>query len=120
MTDDAADNDTLLKLGCGAALVPLFPVFLLAVSLPHDLIVGYVLWHLWGWFAVPAGAAAVSYPNAVGLLLIAQCLRPVVAQTTPKRTKIEIAATFIASWVVVPLLLLSVGWGIHTYWMSVQ
>ena len=97
------------------------PGVLLLVSLPGDLIYGYVLWRLWAWFAVPLGVPGLAYPHAVGLLLIAQMLRApgqVYYVKDDDRTLMNKAIIpMFTQLVLFPALVLFLGWVIHAWWM---
>lgn len=95
-----SDKFTLTESGLILALVPVVVA----------LITGWlalVFMLLWGWYAVPLGAPALSFFQAFGVLLI---VRVATLSVATKKTDPNEMMTFVSNLVLSPLLLLVTGW----------
>lgn len=79
----------------------------------------YVFAVLWGWFAVPLGAPALTFAAAIGLLLLVSLSTAHLAndKTDTDDGMWEAIGTMLAKIILIPLVPLVVGWVIQRWWL---
>lgn len=94
----------------GSIVVPFIAVFV-AVSIIID---AYVLYVLWGWFATPLGAPAITMAHAAGLRLMAAAIQaPNKGHSNSENPWLSILLELTLR----PAILLFIGWVIKTNYM---
>jgi len=91
-------------------------IFLVAIPL-SALWRGFVLSHLWEWFAVPLGVAQIGYIHAVGLSLLVALFSPTanrVHETKDPGLTLDKAGAEFGTIFVVPLVFLVIGAMVHS------
>lgn len=71
---------------------------------------GWVVYCLWGWFAVPLGVPPISVAWAIGLTSLVVCMVPT-PQPDENRDKVNAMLLPFVNWG----LCLLVGWVVHLY-----
>lgn len=76
---------------------------------------GFVVMALWNWFAVAQGASAITYPLAIGMTLLVQCMRPQFTPPHPHGDSLRFIKFALLHLYVVPLLTLATGYLVNVW-----
>ena len=86
-------------------------LIMLGLLIPLSLEGGWILWSLWGWFAVPLGLPAIGFWQICGLDLLKSVI---MHRSRPTRPAKEVLSEAFG-WMVAMPILWALGWGFHHF-----
>lgn len=100
-----ASVETVSSLIAGVSVTAIATPIIAALAAVVAIYEGYVIWVLWGWFAIPLGLPAITLAHAIGIDILISMFQPVrIQREDPPIGKYVIAA------IVRPMLALAIGY----------